>query len=301
MGEAWLIRWDRMRGCSITPMDLLDLHANLLPIDLTLEKACHRALVRLCTLPDTHPLADIIRTYYDDSLALKTAHPTNLHNLLCLYKLNPQDIKKIEPVSTILERLNVFATDIAKTRDNPIIKEFLNDTDTSIYTDGSKIDSGGVGRSAVMYKKGYILSTSKLRYHLGHKSHHSSNEAEAIGLLLGAHLLHCERNTLWGKVIIYSDNQGVIHMAAKHRAKSSQFIFKEFLTIMEKTSKLSKQNRQSTDSIVLIQISWISAHSDVQGNEMAGSEAKLAAIGKTSTTDALPRLLCQPLPKIHQH
>jgi len=148
-----------------------------------------------------------------------------------------------------------------------------------------------------MYKKGYILPTSKLRYHLGHKSCHSSNEAEAIGLLLEAHLLHHERNTLRGKVIIYSDNQGVIRTAAKPRAKSSQFIFKEFLTIMEETSKSSKQNRQSTDGIVPIQISWISAHSDIQGNEMADGEAKLAAMGKTSTTDTLPHLLCQPLLK----
>jgi len=32
-----------------TPTDLLDVHAGLLPIELTLLCICHRAAVRLCT------------------------------------------------------------------------------------------------------------------------------------------------------------------------------------------------------------------------------------------------------------
>jgi len=197
-------------GLRTTPTDLLDLHANLFPIDLTLEKACYRTLVRLCMLPQTHPLSDIARAYYANSLTPKTSHPTNLHNLFRLYKINPQDVEKIELVSSIPERLDTFETDIAETRNDSIIQEFLDDADISIYTDGSKIDAEGVGASMVMFKKGHVLPSSKLRYHLGHKSQHSSNEAEVVSLLLGAHLLHQERNNLRGKIIIYSDNQGVI-------------------------------------------------------------------------------------------
>jgi len=193
-------------------------------------------------VPQTHSLSDIARAYYANSLTPKTSHPTNLHNLFRLYKINPQDVEKIEPVSSIPERLNTFETDIAETRNDSIIQEFLDDADVSIYTDGSKIDAEGVGTSAVMFKKGHILPSSKLRYHLGHKSQHFSNEAEAVGLLLG------------------------------HKA------------------------RDGTD-LTLIKISWISAHSDVQENEMADGEAKLAAMGKTSMTDMLPHFLRQPLPK----
>jgi len=170
-------------GLRTTPTNLLDLHANLFPIDLTLEKACYRALARPCTLPQTHPLSDITHAYYANPLTPKTSHPTNLHNLFRLYKINPQDVEEIEPVSSIPERLNTFETDIAETRNDLIIQEFLDDADVSIYTDGSKIDAEGVGASAVMFKKGHILPSSELRYHLGHKSQHSSNEAEVVGLL----------------------------------------------------------------------------------------------------------------------
>src|ERR1700735_5229355 len=48
-------------GMRSTPTDLLDAHACIFPIKLTLLKACHRALVRLCTLPASHPLHSVIR------------------------------------------------------------------------------------------------------------------------------------------------------------------------------------------------------------------------------------------------
>ena len=45
-----------------TPTDLLDAYAGLLPMELTLSKACHRTAVRILTLPNTHPLHRIART-----------------------------------------------------------------------------------------------------------------------------------------------------------------------------------------------------------------------------------------------
>lgn len=43
------------------PTDLIDAHAGLFPIELALLKACNRALVRMLSLPDTHPLYQIIK------------------------------------------------------------------------------------------------------------------------------------------------------------------------------------------------------------------------------------------------
>ena len=40
-----------------TATDMLDLHANLLQVDLLLHKICHRTAVQLATLPASHPLA----------------------------------------------------------------------------------------------------------------------------------------------------------------------------------------------------------------------------------------------------
>jgi hypothetical protein len=43
-----------------TPTDLVDAHAGILPMDLLLLKNTHKAAVRLCTLPNSHPLHDIV-------------------------------------------------------------------------------------------------------------------------------------------------------------------------------------------------------------------------------------------------
>ena len=40
------------------PTDLLDAHSGLLPMDLALRKACHRALLRTLSLPESHPSSD---------------------------------------------------------------------------------------------------------------------------------------------------------------------------------------------------------------------------------------------------
>src|SRR6266540_1239061 len=45
-----------------TPTDLLDAHAGLLPMEPALSKVCHRAAVRIVTLPNTHLLHRIDST-----------------------------------------------------------------------------------------------------------------------------------------------------------------------------------------------------------------------------------------------
>ena len=52
-----------------------------------------------------------------------------------------------------------------------------------------------------------------------------------------------------------------------------------------------------TTEAIPIKIAWISAHSDVYGNELADGKAKLAAKGKTSAFGTLPPLLRSPLPR----
>jgi len=183
-------------GLQTTPTDLLDLHAKVLLMDLMLEKACHRGLVRACTLLDTHPLSDIVKSYHETALDPKVTLQTNLHKLLWLYRINPNTIEKIEPVCTIPERLKAFTTEIVDNRQKSIIQEFLDNADVALYTDGSKIEEGGVGASAILLKKGHALPSSKLCYYIGHESQYMSYEAEAIGLLLGAHLLYREQNSL---------------------------------------------------------------------------------------------------------
>jgi hypothetical protein len=44
-----------------TPTDYIEAHSNILPIELLLKQICFRAFARLASLPDAHPLAQVVR------------------------------------------------------------------------------------------------------------------------------------------------------------------------------------------------------------------------------------------------
>ena len=67
-----------------TANDVLNAHANILPMELLLLKTCHRVLIQTHTLSDTHPLHDIIRTYHSHHAH---KHRTPLHKLLAYFPL----------------------------------------------------------------------------------------------------------------------------------------------------------------------------------------------------------------------
>src|SRR5882672_7793782 len=46
-----------------TATDALDAHANLLPMDLLLHKICHRAAIRMASLPHTHLISALFRVW----------------------------------------------------------------------------------------------------------------------------------------------------------------------------------------------------------------------------------------------
>ena len=63
-----------------TPTDALDVHAGIFPIELELQKACHRAAVRLASLPEEHPLR---QTVQKESKRTPVKHLSPLHVLFC--------------------------------------------------------------------------------------------------------------------------------------------------------------------------------------------------------------------------
>ncbi|EJF61333.1 hypothetical protein DICSQDRAFT_60623 [Dichomitus squalens LYAD-421 SS1] len=56
--EAMLLITGAMRSA---PTDLLVAHADLLPFQHLVDKLCQRAVIHLCTLPTSHPLAAHVR------------------------------------------------------------------------------------------------------------------------------------------------------------------------------------------------------------------------------------------------
>ena len=70
-----------------TPNNFVDIHAGTLPMDLALTKACHNSIICMLTLPEHHPLYNIIETARNTS-------PT----------------KHLSPIDTLLKQFNLRQT-----------------------------------------------------------------------------------------------------------------------------------------------------------------------------------------------
>ena len=79
-----------------TATDIMTAHADVLPFSLIIDKLCHRATVRLCTLPASHPLAPHVKRAA--ALYVK-CHRSQLHELLHTYVSpdTPVRMEKLRP------------------------------------------------------------------------------------------------------------------------------------------------------------------------------------------------------------
>lgn len=77
-----------------TATDTLDVHANLLPFHLLVEKLIYRAGTRLVTLPDSHILHPQIKRVANRYVA---RHRSPLHEILHSSKLKPEEFETIKP------------------------------------------------------------------------------------------------------------------------------------------------------------------------------------------------------------
>jgi RNase H-like protein len=82
-----------------------------------------------------------------------------------------------------------------------------------------------------------------------------------------------ENNLLPNSYRIYSDSQAAIKAIAKPRRQSGQAIIKAILDSIDRAIQESPQLR--------ITVAWIPGHQDIEGNEIADTEAKKAATDPT--------------------
>lgn len=262
-----------------SPNDYIDIHAGILPMELALLKACHNAMVRLLTLPDTHPLYQIIRTAKRHP---PTKHLSPINILLKRLQLCNIKIETILPAASIPRQPSRFALITDSSRENSIASELGDDADYRVFSDGSGHDNG-IGAAAMLYRKGRISAIKKLQMFLGTPEEHNTYEAEAIGVLLAIWMLFNTPETIGKKVSLYTDNQSVISALASQGAKSGQYLLNAVRTAANAVGcKLT--------------IRWISGHSKVKGNEDVDRLTKDAAEGRSSAAVNLPHLLRTPLP-----
>jgi len=86
-----------------------------------------------------------------------------------------------------------------------------------VYTDRSGLD-GGAGAAAVLYRGSEAPKT--LRFHISPLTVHTTFEAEALGLILGAHLISKERHL--SSISISSDSQAALMVLLIHTPKLGQ-------------------------------------------------------------------------------
>ena len=260
-----------------TASDILEAHANVLPIELLLLGICHRAFSRMLALLKSHLLH---RPLHSCTHRLVKRHPSPLHTLSHIFGLKPDAFEEIVPFTHAPDTLHCYSTNIATSREESKEEEADDMADTKVFTDGLGVE-GETGAVAVLYKKGKRIAD--LKYHLGTLAEHTTYEAEAIGVLLGLKLLQRMKDVK--KATIFLDNQGVIQAIARHQPKSAQYILGQIHELANRVATPSRRQR------IDLSIYWISGHDGVRSNEEVDVEAKRAAAGDNSQLSDLPSLL----------
>lgn len=241
----------------------------------------------MCTLPKQHP-------NYQTISACPSPKPkrneSQITKLMCIFKLDPQHTEKITPRLSTLDNPLPFVTRIAESREESILHEQESNATVTIFTDGLGYE-GGVGAASVMYTGKNKEPISTLHFHLGNKDNHSMYKAEAIGLLLAVWQIKSlqGQHTSNDKIKIFTDCQSAITSTTEEQSRPGQYLYNSICDISQ---SLQDHGTHPTK----FNINWISAHSNVPGNERVDQEAKKAAQGTTTTSLWLPPILCKPLP-----
>ena len=227
-----------------TATDVLDLHAGLTPIPLMLHRICHRAALRLASLPVMHLLHSTFRTHAKRYIK---SHRSPLHELASIYNITPDNIELSSPVHSppayeIKAKVPMLPLGEEETSEN----EQLGEDDIQVFTDGSGLN-GQVGTAAVMYRRGWVPRV--LRYHLGSLMEHTMFEAEAVGLLLALHMLKYEHDIPWA--IIRLDNQAVLGALPIHKPSPAQTIIDKILVQMERNWARAR------DPAYTLEVTWV--------------------------------------------
>ena len=204
---------------STTAGNILEVHANLLPIDLILNKITFCAAARIASLPPLHPLFSPSRKA---AKRYVKRHRPPLHNLFGLLNVNPSTIETVLPTHRRNNYTPVFTTTIAPDKPTALTQATLNhNTKVSIYCNGSGYE-GGVGASTCLYIDS--IETRALQYYLGPDSEHTVYEAEIIGIYLAFHLLSSLMFSPCPPTIVGLDSQATLRALLNQRSHPAHYL-----------------------------------------------------------------------------
>jgi len=267
-------------GLRLTATDILEVHANLPPLHLQLNSICHNAALRLCALPNSHPIHPIVAKA--SRYRSIRRHRAPLHNLMCAWNLVPSSIETINPFPFPPTWSPPLTFDIAPTRAEAKVRLNTRNSDQIIFSDGSGLE-GNIGCAS---HSNHHNINSNLLFHLGSADDHTVFEGELIGAILAVHSIRATRRSR--NITIAIDNQATIQALAKPNRKPGQHLVIAFHHLLARL--LAKSPRLS------IHLTWIPGHADIPGNQVADEQARAAAAGESSPPKELPPILRRPLP-----
>jgi len=260
-----------------TATDILDLHANIPPIQIRLEDTCYRETLRLASLPESHPLFKIVKSSAQHQ---SRRHTSPIHYLFRLFQVKPGDIEVIDPTRKHPAWQPEFTAHIAKDKDTAMEIICMQMDTLKFFTDGSGTE-GNIGAAAIL-----LDPPMAFQYHLGTDSDHTVFEGELTGVLLALHMV--DRLLKPDSILIALDNQAAIRALQKSSPQPGQHILD---AIHARIRQLRSRRK-----ICNLHLEWVPGHKGVEGNEAADVSAKEAANGTSSPPAQLPPLLLAPLP-----
>lgn len=286
-----------------TAGDVLEVFANLLPIDLLFRKVLTRAALRLASLPQSHPLRGPVRNSVRSHVR---RHRSPLHNLFSFTGVTPDHVERVHPTRRRPGYAPAFSIHIPESKDEAldIIEKVFDSTSCSVFCDGSGFE-GGIGASAVLYVDG--VETSSRKFHLGSGAEHIVYEGEIVGLCLGLHILHSLNKQLRYKIAFGSDSQATLKALKNQKPHPAHYLLDQvhdmaealhrkqdrLLNAAARRSKQATANNRAPRSrrVVRLHFHWSPGHEGFSPNEKADQLAKEAAQGESSPPEALPAFL----------
>ncbi|KAF7337390.1 RNA-directed DNA polymerase from transposon X-element [Mycena sanguinolenta] len=249
-------------GMISSPGDLLDAHADLLPINLVIDKQLQKAALRYATLPPTHPLyaavANVAR--YGHDVRQKTV----------------EEIPAARMAADWTAGLDVQVAESKEEAKEWAMKETAKVT---LYSDGSLID-GMVGAAGLLCVDGVVKRVKGLQ--LGSMKRYGVYEAEGVGQILALECLRVEVDE-WinGVVPLGLDNTAAIRATTCPRPGVGRYIWDLF----HRRLTAAKEEHPG----LRLRVDWTPGHVEIPGNEAADEAAKRAA--KEGSFGGAPKFL----------
>jgi ribonuclease HI len=265
-------------GLHSTPIDILNYHANLTPIELHLNKSVAIATARLNSLPPSHPLHKTVRRC---ARSYPRRHRGPLHELQAAFT-NLTRLETINPTPTHPAWTPRFSFHIAPDKEAAERDVVKYHNDFCIFTDGSGIENR-IGAAA--FSEGRDGQARTRQFTLGPDSEHTVFEGELVGTILALDIILAEPRLRTATILL--DSQPAIKALHANRPQPGQ----QLIQLFHKQLKKLLQLRRSFQ----LRLVWVPGHRGVPGNEHADELAKQAAAGQ-STPLHFPLKLLDKLP-----